>query len=561
MIDHEQEIRKLRGTIENLSHQVIDGQAREEQILAEFSAMNNELITMHRQLAKNNAELKELKEEAEAANRAKSLFLATVSHEIRTPMNGILGMTELLGAEGMAEEQQSYLQVIRDSAQYLLQMINNLLDISKIEARKMELNKISFSVHDLLEHAFKLLSPAAVKRGNTLKWKIGSGVAATLEGDSPKILQVLINLLGNAVKFTQNGEVELTVSLAGEDEFRQRLCFAVRDEGIGISPEDQAALFQPYSQMSRDGEKAAEGTGLGLSICKSMVELMGGTIKVDSSPGQGSTFSFGLVLDKPSILPEPQPPAEASLPEGRFSALPILVAEDNGLNRTLLQQQLKRLGITEVHLVDSGSEAVEAWQQQEYGLILMDSRLPGMNGDEAVRLIRQQELSGARPRIPIIGVTGDGAEESRLQFVRAGLDDWAVKPLSLQKLQQLLDKWFGREPYIPVLQQDTLTGIREMDGEEEPQFLRMLVEIFKSDTPLRLAALDAAASMRDLPEMAAVAHGLKSGSLSIGAQYFSHLCALIELHARADEYDLAVQQLTKLGPAYEEACRELENLL
>ncbi|QSF45885.1 ATP-binding protein [Paenibacillus tianjinensis] len=561
MIDHEQEIRKLRGTIEKLSHQVIDGQHREEQILAEFSAMNNELITMHRLLAKNNAELKELKEEAEASNRAKSLFLATVSHEIRTPMNGILGMTELLGAEGMAEEQQSYLQVIRESAQYLLQMINNLLDISKIEARKMELNKISFSVDDLLEHAFKLLSPAAVKRGNTLKCHAGSGVAGTLEGDSPKILQVLINLLGNAVKFTQNGEVELSVSLEGEDEFCQRLCFAVRDEGIGIPLEDQAALFRPYSQIIRDAEKAVEGTGLGLSICKSMVELMGGTIRVDSSPGEGSTFRFELMLDKPASLPEPQPTAEAALPVARFSTLPVLVAEDNGLNRTLLQQQLKRLGITEVHLVGSGSEAVEAWQQQKYGLILMDSRLPGMNGDEAVRLIRQLELSGGRPRIPIIGVTGDGAEESRLQFVRAGLDDWAAKPLSLQKLQQLLDKWFGREPYIPVLQQDTLTGIREMDGEDEPQFLRMLVEIFKSDTPLRLAALDAAASMRDLPEMAAVAHGLKSGSLSIGAQYFSHLCALVELHARADEYDLAVQQLTKLGPAYEEACRELENLL
>ncbi|GGF65079.1 hypothetical protein GCM10010912_07610 [Paenibacillus albidus] len=561
MTDNQQEIRRLRETIENLSHQIILGQDREKQTLADFSAMNNELTTTYRLLAKTNAGLQALKEEAERANRAKSLFLAMVSHEIRTPMNGIIGMTELLRDSTVTPEQQTHLEVIEESAQYLLRIINNLLDISKIEAGQMTLEVSPLQVRGMLEHVMQLLAPAARKQGNTITCHVDDRVEAYLNGDASKIIQVLINLLNNGIKFTRDGTVEAAVKLIEDQGSRQRLRFEVKDTGIGISAQDKVKLFRPYTQIQDESDTASEGTGLGLSICKSMVELMDGRLDVDSEPGAGSTFWFELVLGKTRSAPGDTGQSAASPAAQVYRSQPVLVAEDHHLNSKLLLMQLKKLGITDVQLVESGLEAVEAVRQRDFGLILMDSQLAEMNGAEAAATIRRMERADGRVRTPIIGITGDGSHNTQEAFRQAGMDDWVVKPLTLDKLRQLLGEWFSASCQMPIINVETINGIRELDEDGESELLRMLLDMFNSDTPVRIQALYTALGKRSAAESAGIAHSLKSGSLGIGAQYFASICAEIEQYAKQGDLTAAAALLPQLIPAYEETSKRLEQLI
>lgn len=574
------EVGKLRRTIEDLSHELILSKDREEKTLAEFSAMNNELITTHRLLAKSHAELKASKEEAERANREKSKFLAMVSHEIRAPLGGIIGITELLRLSQTDPDQLESLSVIADSADYLMGMINNLLDMSRIEAGKMELAEGTLDLRSLLGRVLQLLSRTAGKRGNRLRLEIDPAVASNLWGDGAKITQIVINLVNNGIKFTENGEIAISLKMLADDGDVQHLRFEIADSGIGISAENKGKLFRPYTQISSGG--SFEGTGLGLSISKAMVELMDGSIDVESEPGEGSTFWFELPVRRETRPAGEKRESDTAADPGRVRFRPVLLAEDHPLNSTLMVKQLERLGIREVTLAGTGREAVEAWRKRRYALVLLDSQLPEMSGLEAAAVIRRLEGETGRPRTPIVAVTGDGTAESRERCLEAGMDDWAVKPLKLDHLKDLLDRWMPESPEspenpeslenpespespespaVPVINRETLSAISEVDGGSDYSMLALLLEMFKADTPGRLAALEDAVRRKKADEAAAVAHSLKSGSISLGADYFAQLCAEIERLAKEGELAEAAGKLPELTPAYKETVSELERLV
>lgn len=386
-----------------------------------------------------NKQLIEMAEEAHRANKAKSDFLSMTSHEIRTPMNAIVGMSDILLKDDLTEQQKLYLQNIKTSGNTLTMIVNDLLDQSKIEAGKMDLVTAPYELREMLQDIRLIIENRIGEKPIDLIYKVDPRIPEKIAGDGLRVRQILINLLNNAVKFTDEGRIDLVISLVEESEKKMRIKFSIRDTGQGIKSSDLHRLFDAFSQVNQEKNHKVEGTGLGLTISRNFINLMGGQLDVTSEYGVGTEFFFTISQD---IVEEE---LEEEEKEFDASGISILVVDDTRMNLMVAEGLLKHEGMI-VDTADSGAKTLQKIRHKEYDIILMDYMMPEMDGVETTQKIRQWATQVEPPNehyksVPIIALTGTPSEDVQREFHEAGGNDFAMKPLQIKELKELLIKW------------------------------------------------------------------------------------------------------------------------